>query len=86
MLWKGCRASKSLVNTFYVIIDQLKSALQKRIEAYSTVLQRFGVLTEYDSMSDEDIHVGISTLVGVYSKDLSSHFPAEFRQFICWYK
>ena len=47
------------------------------------VLQRIGVLTEYDSMSDENIHVGISTLVGVYSKDLSSDFPAEFRQFIC---
>ena len=31
----------------------------------SMVLQRFGVLTEYDSMSDEDIDVGISRLVGV---------------------
>lgn len=77
---------KFKVNTFYVIIDQLKNALQKRIEAYSMVLQRFGVLTEYDSMSDEDIDVAISRLVGVYSKDLSSDFPAEFRQFICWYK
>ena len=74
---------KFKVNTFYVIIDQLKSALQKRIEAYSMVQQRFGVLTEYDSMSDEDIHVGALTLVGVYLKDLSSHFPAEFCQFIC---
>jgi len=35
------------VTTFYVIIDQLKSTLQKRIEAYSLVLQIFGVLTEY---------------------------------------
>ena len=39
---------KFKVNTFYVIIDELKSALQKRIEAYSMVLQRFGVLVEYD--------------------------------------
>ena len=29
------------VNTYHVIIDQLKIALQKRIEAYSMVLQRF---------------------------------------------
>ena len=36
-------------------------------------------------MSDEDIDVGISRL-GVYSKGLSSYFPAEFRQFICWYR
>ena len=31
------------VTTFYVIIDQLKSTLQKCIEAYSLVLQIFGV-------------------------------------------
>jgi len=72
------------VTTFYVIIDQLKSALEKRIEAYSLVLQRFGVLTEYESMSDEDTDVAITGLVGVYAKDLSSDFPAEFRQCICW--
>jgi hypothetical protein len=77
---------KFKVNTFYVIIDQLRSALQKRIEAYSVVLQRFGVLTEFGSMSDEDIDAAITRLVGVYSKDLSSDFPSEFRQFICWYK
>jgi len=39
--WKGCRASKRLksLTTFYVIIDQLKSAIEKCIEAYSLVLQ-----------------------------------------------
>lgn len=77
---------KFKVNTFYIIIDQLKSEIKKRIEAYSMMLQRFGVMTEYDSMSGEDIDAAISRLVGVYSKDLSSDFPAEFRQFICWNK
>jgi len=72
------------VTTFYIIIDQLKSALEKRIEAYSLVQQGFGVLTEYKSMSDEDTDVVITRLAGVYSKDLSSDFPAEFRQCICW--
>ena len=67
---------KFKVNTYYVIIDQLKSALQKRIEAYSMVLQRFGVLTEYDSMSDEDIDVGISRLVDVCSRDFVFHFSS----------
>jgi len=89
MLWKGCRASKRLkVTTFHVIIDQLKSALEKRIEAYSLVLQIFGVLTEYASTSDEDIDVtnAITELVGMYSKDLSSDFSAKFRQCICWIK
>ena len=37
-------------------------------------------------MSDEDIDVAITRLVGVYSKDLSSDFPKEFRQCVCWIK
>jgi len=37
-----------------------------------------GVLTEFESMSDEDIDVAITRLVGVNSKDLSSDFPAEY--------
>ena len=74
------------VNTFYVIMDQLKNALKKRIKAYSIVLQRFGVLTEYDSMTDEDIDIAIKGMVTVYSKDICSDFPTEFRQFMCWYK
>jgi len=55
------------VTTFYVITDQLKSALEKRIEAYSLVLQIFGVLTKCESTSDEDIDVAnaITTLVGM---------------------
>ena len=36
-------------------------------------------------MSDEDIDDGISRL-GVYSKGLSSDFPEEFLEFVCWYK
>jgi len=76
------------VTTFYVIIDQLKSALEKRIEAYSLVLQIFGVLAEYESTSDEDTDVAyaITRLVGMYSKDLSSDFPEKFRHCICWIK
>ena len=33
-------------------------------------------------MSDDDIDVAITRLIGVYSKDLSSDFAAEFRQCI----
>jgi len=76
------------VTTFYVITDQLKSALEKRIEAYSLVLQIFGVLTEFQSTSDEDVDISnaITRLVGMYSKDLSSDFPETFRQCIRWIK
>jgi len=57
------------VITFYVIIDHLKSTLEKRIEAYSLVLQIFDVLTEYESTSDEDVANAITRLVGMYSQD-----------------
>ena len=66
-----------------VIIHQLKNALQKRMNAYSIVLQRFGVLTDYDSMTNEDVEVALKGLVTVYSKELCPDFPTEFRQFMC---
>ena len=74
--------------TFYVISDQLKSTLEKRIEAYSRALQIFGVLTEHESTSDEDIHVAdaVTRLVGMYTNNLSSDFPSKFRQCICCVK
>ena len=60
--------------------------MKKRIEAYSILQQRFGVLIEFKSISDDDIVAGIERLVGVYASDLSSDFYSEFCQFICWYK
>jgi len=63
--------NKCKVSTFYVIIDQLNNALKQRIKPYSFVQQRFGVLTEFDSMSDEDINIAIERLVDNYPKHLS---------------
>ena len=77
---------KFKVSTFYVIIDQVNNALKQRIKSYSFVQQRFGFLTEFDSMSDEDIKIAIERLVDNYPKDLSFEFYSEFCQFICWYK
>ena len=53
------------------------------MNAYSIVLQRFGVLTDYDSMINEDVEVALKGLVTVYSKELCPDFPTEFRQFMC---
>jgi len=78
--------NKFKVSTFYVIIDQLNNALKQSIKSYSFVQQRFGVLTEFDSMSDEDIKIAIERLVDNYPKDLSFEFYSEFCQFLCWYK
>jgi len=64
----------------------LSNALKQRIKSYSFVQQRFGVLTEFDSMSGEDIKIAIERLVDNYPKYLSFEFYSEFCQLICWYK
>jgi len=50
------------------------------------VQQRCGILTEFDSMSDEHIQIAIERLADNYPKDLSFEFYSEFCQCICWYK
>ena len=73
---------KFKVSTFYVIIDQVNNALKQRIKSYSFVQQRFGFLTEFDSMSDEDIKIAIERLVDNYPKDHlsfdSTHISVSF--------
>jgi len=78
--------NKFKVSTFYVIIDQLNNALKQRIKSYLFMQQRFGVPTEFDSMSDEDIKIAIERHVDNYPKDLSFEFYSQFCQFICWHK
>ena len=65
--------SKFTVSIFYVIVDQLNNALKQRIKSYLFVQQRFGVLTEFDSMSDEDIKIAIKKLVDIYLKTFLSN-------------
>ena len=65
--------------TFY-IINQLNNALKQRIKSHLFLQQRFRVLTEFDSMSDEDIKTAIERLVEIYPKDLSFEFYSEFCQ------
>jgi len=65
--------NKFEVSTFYVIIDQLNNALKQRIKSYSFVQQRFGVLTEFDSMSDEDVELQLKDLLIIIQKISLSH-------------
>ena len=48
-------------------MNQLNNALKKPIVAYSTMQQRFGVLTEFESMSDDDTLATIETLIYSYT-------------------
>ena len=61
---------KFKVSTFYVIIDQLNNALKQRIKSYLFELQCLGVLTQFDSMSDEDIKLHMKDLL-IYIQKIS---------------
>ena len=62
--------NKFKVSIFYVIIDQLNNDLKQRIKSYSFVQMRFGVLTEFDSMSDEDIKNAMERLIDLSKRSL----------------
>ena len=59
-----------IVETFYVIIDSLLVALQKRKDAYMMLDSRFGVLTQFKRMTDverrsKNIDINLSERCGV---------------------
>lgn len=74
------------VTTFLVIVDQLSSALTRRIAAYSVMKTRFSFLSNFGSMAEDQLVEAASRLVQAYPSDLSNDFPAEFRQFARWYQ
>ena len=70
-----------IVETFYVIIDSLLVALQKRKDAYMIHDSRFGVLTQFKRMTDAEIRDGLKTLISIYPNDVESSIIDEFTQF-----
>ncbi|KAL4153132.1 hypothetical protein QTP88_000965 [Uroleucon formosanum] len=71
------------INTFYVIIDQLYSALVHRINAYTTVRDNFKLLSDISmDMQIEDIEGGMKKLLERYPKDFPDDFTNEFKQFL----
>ena len=48
-----------ILETFYVIIDSLLVALQKRKDAYMMLGSCFGVLTQFNRMTDAEIRDGL---------------------------
>ena len=54
-----------IVETFYVIIDSLLVALQKRMDVYMMLDSRFGVLTQFKRMTDAEIRDGLKTHINL---------------------
>jgi len=71
------------VQTFYVIIDKLNSALQYRIDAYKEVENNFRLLSNFSiEMKSEQIEEGMKNLCKKYPIDFPHSFKDEFKQFI----
>ena len=50
------------VDNFYTILDCLRNELEHRVNAYSEIKKLFSVLTEYDSMSYNDLKAQLELL------------------------
>jgi hypothetical protein len=68
---------KFKVETFYVIIDRLKSELLKRKEAYSIVADRFSVFSDLSNTQPSAILENATKLQNLYDTDLESSFGSE---------
>ena len=70
------------VRVFLVIVDQLSSALEMRISAYATVVERFGFLEKLSEHSQDAIRTSAAILQSFYPDDLEEHgISDEFVQF-----
>ena len=69
------------VDVFYSIVDCLVVELRKRMSAYSAVHGLFGFLTEFESLTPEDLRKHAAHLVESYPEDLEPSFVDEFAQF-----
>ena len=69
------------VDVFYRIVDCLIAELRKRISAYSAMHGLFGFLTEFPSLTSDDLRKRAAHLVNSYPDDLESSFVDDFVQF-----
>ncbi|XP_071568451.1 zinc finger MYM-type protein 1-like [Temnothorax nylanderi] len=77
--------NKFRVETFYAILDRIRSELEKRHSAYENVFKRFDFIRNLVHLSDSTIHEEATKLYNYYAKDLEDSFAIEcvhFRQFL----
>jgi len=77
--------NKFRVETYYVILDRVRSELEKRHLAYENVFKRFDFIGNLIHLSDSTIYEEATKLYNYYAEDLEDSFPTEcvhFRQFL----
>lgn len=68
---------KFRVETFFVIIDRLKTELLRRKEAYSVIASTFSVFSNMSSLSPSEISERAANLQALYDNDLEPSFANE---------
>ena len=63
------------------MIDHLSTALQRRLEAYDVVSDKFGFLSKMPSVNGDQLRDAAGRLVEIYSEDLNASFPEEIVHF-----
>lgn len=69
------------IQVFIVIIDNVLSALTKRMEAYHEITGVFGIFRQLKSLTTEEILENASRMVSAYEDDLESSLGDELVQF-----
>ena len=69
------------IHTFYSIVDCLTVELRRRLSAYSGLHKLFGFLTEFQSLTLDDLRKCTTHLVESYPDDLEASLVDEFIQF-----
>jgi len=69
------------IHTFYSIVDCLTVELRRRLSGYSGLHKLLGILTEFQSLTLDDLRKCATHLVESYPDDLEASFVDEFVQF-----
>ncbi|KAI6652462.1 hypothetical protein LOD99_7476 [Oopsacas minuta] len=70
-----------MVTNFIPIIDKLVAALNQRQAAYCVIRDRFGFLSELNSLVSDQMRDKANHLINIYSDDLEPGFVDEIVQF-----
>ena len=68
---------KFRITVFLPMVDQLLTALQKRLKAYDVVSGKFGFLSKMPSVNGDQLRDAAERLVKTYPEDLNTSFPEE---------
>lgn len=69
------------INQFLPVIDTFLAALDQRTAAYEEIELRFGFLSRFHTVNDEEISKRAKFLVSIYSEDLDDTLEGELIQF-----